>query len=297
MLLDLYDLPPGAIVQEFYLTQFANSSAQQICHLPKNKSMVYFHCVGPGGGGGGGLTGATSTARGGGGGGSSGGTARGLFARSLLPDIVYIRIGWGGPGGAASTGGSVGSNSTDVRLVSSSFLNSTLLLGAGPGGAGAVGSTAGGSAGGIATAGSIGSIGLFGFCATTTGTSGGGGGTLGTNMAAVTIVGLSGIPTNGGGGGSASATNVDGLSNSIVASPWNTAMSAAPVGGNGYDAFVACRRPLVISLATGGSSNAAGTGGNGGTGWLGSGGAGGGGGITGGAGGRGGHGYCFVISW
>ena len=83
---------------------------------PGNISTVHIFCQGAGGGGAGGQTGIAGTNRSGGGGGGGGSTTRVMVPAVALPNTLWITVGSGGAGGAASlgNGGSYNCNNTDV---------------------------------------------------------------------------------------------------------------------------------------------------------------------------------------
>ena len=80
----------------------------QIFRKQSDTGFISLHAVGGGGGGGGGHTGLAGTQRGGGGGGSNSSLLRCTIAARCFPDVVYVLVGRGGLGGAATAAGSVG---------------------------------------------------------------------------------------------------------------------------------------------------------------------------------------------
>jgi hypothetical protein len=76
---------------------------------PRGKTMANFILIGSGAGGGGGFSAAAATARGGGGGGGSSSLTRiNNVVLDTLPSLLFINVGLGGLGGAASVAGSAG---------------------------------------------------------------------------------------------------------------------------------------------------------------------------------------------
>lgn len=84
--------------------------------LPKNCEWVFIWCLGSGAGGGGGLGDIAGNAKGGGSGGSSAGLTKLWIRRRYLPDAVYYLVGWGGVGGAGSSGGAKATDGGGGRL-------------------------------------------------------------------------------------------------------------------------------------------------------------------------------------
>lgn len=270
---------------------------------PRGCSMIFMLLGGAGGGGGGGMTGLTATVRGGGGGGSAGLISRLLIPAFFVPDTFMIRLGKGGPGGAATIAGSQGGQ---TRIYPPGP-GTTNMMQAGPGGGASPGTTSLGSGGtttSLDVATPFSALGLFictvndlGGDGTTTGTPfeptmtslvGPGGGGAGVNAGnASQIGGPYGVPTMykqmgyvAQGGFSAAAGDQG----------WQTWASGLFGGSFGY-------APMFFIGGAGGGSSGAGTGGKGGDGAPGSGGGGGGGGITGGAGGKGGDGFAIIVSF
>lgn len=137
---DIFGLPrtQNADIQVF---QSSGVNAWQTWRKPRSCSFVYIFCGGAGGGGGAGFTGASGTARGGGGGGGSGGLSKVYMPAFLLPDILHVRVGFGGASGSAGTASIIAPAPTT---------GGDLLIQAAGGATGAVGTATNGGAGGAA---------------------------------------------------------------------------------------------------------------------------------------------------
>lgn len=302
-MLDMLHLPESQLadVQIFNATAVNPGVGWATWNKRRGTSMTAIYAWGAGGNGGNGVVGANSTAAGGGGGGSGGQSVL-VIPNFLLPDALFVSVGY--PGAACR-----------VAVAPDVVVNNQLIF-ANPGGNGgnAAGATAG-AAGTGAPAASIGSMPLAGLgqiqllagqagiiggvavagAALTlpvtgllvTGGTGGGGlpaaAAVGTNGGAFTVAGI--FPPNPGGIGAAVATTP---------------------GGNGSNGITGIRNLAYDYGGTGGgSSHGTATttglfGGVGGRGGIGCGGGGGGGALTGsvqGIGGLGGPGQVIIISW
>jgi hypothetical protein len=308
----LNDLPPlsRADVQIFTYNNLAGSWITW--SKPSGCTMIYMMAIDGGGGGGGGFTRTAGLAGGGGGGGGCGGIAR-LFASAfLIPNILYIKVGAGGLGGAASTAGGAGSMSW--ISYGHTFTTPSILLASGaaspgggqPGASGSAGS--GGSANTIATTATTQTLGHWSAIAGIAGGVGGAqSGAVGTSITAWATLPLS--PGAGGagctavdfdGGGITAAASVDINFLNFTTGPGNVALSgsnAAIATSRNGSSGVNLWQPFLMSGGAGGASSNAGVAGSGGKGGIGCGGGGGGAGTTGGSGGDGGNGLVMIISW
>ena len=261
---------------------------------PGNISTVHIFCQGAGGGGAGGQTGIAGTNRSGGGGGGGGSTTRVMVPAVALPNTLWITVGSGGAGGAASLGnGSAGGNS--FVGIDPSGSSAGYLLAFANGGNGAVGST-GATAASSATLANctLASLGIFSANAGVAGSSGaippGFSGNF-SILASAAIVG-------GTGGGGVSNANVASNGGSYNCNNTDVPFPRAGIttsirGGAGIVCYPG-RTTFLLIGGTGGAGNASGTGGTGGNGANGTGGGGGGAGLTGGDGGNGGNGYIVI---
>ena len=141
--MDVFHFPDSNKIQWVFNTN-GGVNSWQIWQKPPNCKFVNFMLIGGGGGGAGGATGGAGSNRIGGGGGGSSAISKGFFNANVLPDILYIQVGPGGPGGATSTNGTAGSLSYVSFEPNTTVAN--VLFRSGNGGAGA-GTTAGGSGG------------------------------------------------------------------------------------------------------------------------------------------------------
>lgn len=302
-MLDIFHLDPGdPRVQIFFPRTSTGVADWQTWIKPRGISMVGIWGIGGAGGGGGGLTGATGSARGGGSGGGSATITRLFLPAFMLPDVLFVLPGLGGPGGAASGNGTIGVQTlVCVKPVNTSPYQ---LLQAAPGGAGLVGTTTtntGGPAGAAAVVTSTSWLASALFLSNA-GVAGGAGGS---GAAAATGTGQTAfnnhILTGGCGGASTQATGNTNSAGSAVAAGGLLEIlipGGLIAGGAGVDG-ISSLSPFWSTGGTGGGSNgaAAQVGGKGGKGGFGSGGGGGGGGVTGGAGGDGGDGLVLIACW
>lgn len=267
---------------------------------PRGITNVQITAIGAGGGGGGGGSQPSLTNKGAGGGGASGGLSRVFFPAYLLPDILNIRVGIGGDGGAPQVAGSPG-GATIVELPNSlSTAASYFLLANGGGGGGLGSNTVQGTRGTPAAVATTASavyvnLGIFSFDPGYTGSLGGGPtGSPGETLA----IGNNGFVVMGGcGGGSSGSTsrnnNGGGLTGAIDIPSIAGGTITTP---NGTDGFYRIKY-FYSTGGAGGRGNDASPGGNGGNGAPGSGGGGGGAGTTGGTGGKGGDGLVIITCW
>lgn len=299
-------------VQVFHAHNSSSINYQQWIK-PRGTTMSYMICIGGGGGGGGGHSAASGTNGGGGGGGACSGISRLLVPTFLLPDSLYIQVGVGGAGGAATVGGGAGSNSY-IMFSPLAFLAQNSLLSSNtnaPGGGGAGTGAAVGAAGTVPTIATAAVESTIGQFSATVGIVGSAGGAIaGGNGTDVTAWGT--LPLSpGAGGAGAATTNFNGgnqtpsaavnfqnvnypATTGAIALGGTGGTTAANIGGAGVSFLSA---PFIQSGGAGGGSNTAGTGGDGGRGGIGCGGGGGGKGITGGRGGSGGNGIVVIFSW
>jgi hypothetical protein len=284
---------------------------------PRGTSMTYMIAIGGGGGGGGGHQKASGTNGGGGGGGACSGISRLLVPSFLLPDTLYVQVGVGGLGGAATVAGGAGTNS-HILFSPLAFLAQNSLLSSNtnaPGGGGAGALAAVGTAGTVptvATQAVEATIGIFstivGLVGSTGGAFAGGAGTSVTAWGARPLspgaggAGCNNADFNGGAITAAAAINFTRINFPTTAG----AVAAGGTGGTtdaneGSAGVMFLDGPFLQSGGAGGGSNHAGTGGtaagDGGKGGIGCGGGGGGAGVIAGRGGNGGNGIVAIFSW
>ncbi len=312
---DVFNFPSNfkGDVQIFHANNLSTENFQQWIK-PRGTSMSFFFLIGGGGGGGGGHQKPSTTNGGGGGGGGSGGIAKLLIPSFFLPASLYIQVGVGGLGGAASTAGGAGTIShvsysarnTIVTLISSQGTN------AGGGGAGTLTLAGAGGTG-------AGAVGLSpqnqnGIISSIVGQNGGAGGAVSGGANGTSITAWSLLPISSGAGGASPSVgafpaDLQGGSITSVAN-FNfpkmnfTTVDAVAAGGgvfnpvlNGSSGINFIDGPFLQSGGAGGGSSGLSTAGNGGNGGIGCGGGGGGAGTTGGRGGNGGNGMVAIFSW
>lgn len=301
-MLDLNGILDGDLHTRVYSFAAGTLTNYVTWQKPAGCSMVFMLCVGAGGGGGGGRTSAVGTSRGGGGGGGSGAVTRTCLPANILPDVLYVRVGQNGTGGAAGSSGVAGGASS--VLASQLSITDNVYCTAGGGGAG--GSTTSGTGGAAGSAGSAGVAASSSFIASGnfvsragqaggTGSTAGASGAVGPSKAAL----ANGIVLGGCGGASCGTDNADFDGGSVTAAGvfaeavTGGAGGTGLPGGNGYT----IRKPLCSVGGASGGSSGTGTAGAGGNAGFGSGGGGGGGGVTGGRGGNGGDGLVIIIAW
>lgn len=268
--------------------------------VPSWSTQCYIFGGGGGAGGGGGHTAAAGVARGGGGGGQGAAVNRVVYPTILLPKILYVQVGRGGPGGAATVDGTAGSNSFVSIIPSSAAPQDLVWCGFSTAPVfGAKGTAATGGAAGTGGAGpSVSTAVLMNLGANISNQppAGGAGGAQ-TGAVGGSVNPLSSVITCSGAGGAGTGTGngnfAGGGINALGQAPATAGGAAGGgAGENGYNSL----RPWFSTGGTGGGSNgAAGVGGKGGDGGMCSGGGGGGGGVTGGAGGRGGDGFVLLL--
>lgn len=269
---------------------FTGTASWQIWKKPLGKTIAQMLCIGGARGGNGG----TSSSTVGGGGGGSAAISRLIIPLELLPDILYIEVGAGSKGGAASGNALAGARSFISLQPNSTAANCYLASG----NAAAATSTGitGGAAETIATTANciLASNGLFLAIAGEAGAGGGNGGG-GTGQTALATKPLNGGCGAGGGANTGGSVTGAGLLPTITGGSGGASPTAGQSGitlwANGIAGFMS-----TSGAGGGGTATAATTGGAGGNGGLGSGGAGGGGSSnsTAGAGGRGGDGLVAI---
>lgn len=305
-MLDLPHLPwsERGDVQVFQGWGTVTGTQWQTWQRPRGASMCQILCIGGGGGGGGGHTAAAGSARGGGGGGGSSGTTRVTVPCFLLPERLYIQVGTGGAGGAASTGGGISifslvSIAPDVQVMNILAVSGAANPGAGTGGsAGAAG--VGGAAGTAAVIGSmpLAGLGHYDVIAGQAGVNGGSpAGAVGQPIAIPVTSAL--CQGGSGGAGTTSADFAGGLFTALAGSYLSEQRPATPAAGTAGHGSGGPQlwKPFFSFGGGGGSSANAARGANGGHGAYGAGGGGGGGGTIGGTGGDGGPGLVMIFAW
>lgn len=282
---------------------------------PRGTSMSYIVCIGGGGGGGGGHSAASGTNGGGGGGGACSGISRLIVPTFLLPDTLYVQVGAGGLGGAATVAGGAGTNSyimtAPLAFTAANSLLSSNANAPGGGGAGQLASV--GTAGSVPSAATAAVQSIIGQFSATNGLIGSTGGAVaGGNGTSVTA--WAALPLSPGAGGGGGPNDTIGTTNggNITATAainftylnWPTTAGALALGGipgatsaNIGSAGVSVMAPFFQSGGAGGGTGTTSIGGDGGRGGIGCGGGGGGKGITGGRGGNGGNGLVAIFSW
>lgn len=286
-MIDYFNIATNVDTQVFFATGIgsgSNSSGSwQTWTKPRNSSFVFITSIGGGGGGGGAFTGSGGQNGGGGGGGAA--ISKGIFPASLIPDVLYVRVGTGGAGSAGADNNVLGSSGklsyVCVQPTSSNLdsdirnANILLLSGLFPAGAGGTATSVLGGAGGTGGAAipsnalPLFSLGIVQGFSGTDGTAGGIG------SATVNNVIPRNVTTGGGGGaGGAALANVSG--GSIVS------QSISPTIGSQAAGFAAQQPSSLVSnkypmqFTGGGGGNTSDTRGqNGGPGSYGSGGGGG----------------------
>jgi len=283
---------PSQQQQRFWVYTGNAGSAFQTWIKPPGISFIHIITIGAGGGGRGASIFQSGVAVRGGSGGGSGAMTSAFLPAYLVPDTLYISVGVGGIGGAASTTTSAnaaanGTGNTFVSFVPGgiTFTPVYCLAPVGLGG----GAVAGGTAG-AAIASSTFPAAQIGLRNTISGQGGAVGGvpTPASITAAYRI-------TGGGGGGGQSAANAVASGTSIgTAGDWGPiTISSSPAGENG--GRIEDLIDFISAGGTGASSSTTISGSNGGWGGFGSGGGGGSiGPGRGGAGGNGGNGLVII---
>lgn len=311
--IDLFHIPSNfkGDVQIFHANNQSTINYQPWTK-PRGTSMIYMIAIGGGGGGGGGHTKASGTNGGGGGGGACSGMASLFIPSFLLPDTLYVQVGVGGLGGAATVAGGAGTNSyimfSPLVFTAANALLSSNTNAPGGGGAGALAAVgAAGTVPTIATNTVEGTLGKFSAVVGIVGSAGGA--VAGGNGTDVTAWGT--LPLSAGaGGGGCNTTNFNGGNITPSAAldftyiDYPATAGGAALGGTGGttsanigSAGVSIMSPFLQSGGAGGGTNAAGAAGDGGRGGIGCGGGGGGAGNPGGRGGNGGNGLVAIFSW
>lgn len=311
--IDLFHVPSNfkGDVQIFHSNNSSTINHQQWIK-PRGTNMTYILSIGGGGGGGGGHTKTSGTNGGGGGGGACSGIGNLIIPSFLLPDRLYVQVGVGGLGGAATVNGGAGTNSyimfSPLTFTAANTLLSSNTNAPGGGTAGTLGAVgAAGTAPSAATNTVEGTIGQFSSVLGLAGTAGG----LVTGGNGVDITAWGTLPlTPGAGGGGCNTTNFNGGNITATAATdfvflnFPTTTGGVALGGTGGTtdaniggAGVSLMTPFFQSGGAGGGTNAAGIAGDGGRGGIGCGGGGGGAGTTGGRGGNGGNGFVAIFSW
>ncbi len=328
-MLDFSHIPSNTdYIQRFEANSISAGAGWHTWVKPRGAKFVQFTVIAGGGGGASGVLGSNSAAAGGGGGGSSA-HYKGFFSTDLIPDILYISVGFGGAGGAAvpiiNGSGLIGIAGVASYISIAPNLTTTTqyLCTVNGGGVGVapVGATAGATGGGGAVT-SISNMPLSTLGIQTGAT---GGGATNATMAGqigaaggAAVGGLSlllpgsGIVLGGGSGGGGlglSSTvgaiggflNVSSLIFPIVLGGVAGGTTTAN-GGDGTNGFQPIQGLFYYMGGAGGASGggAGGNGGRGGNGAYGCGGGGGGAALTGftsGAGGNGGNGLVIASCW
>lgn len=299
-MIDLSHIPSTTHLktQVFYAI---GSAKWQTWVKPKSIKFVHIFALAGGGGGAGAGTGLNTSTRAGGSGGGSSGIVSLMQPSSLVPDILYINVGSGGPGGAGTTSTGITNGTTGGNTIVAlrpQVLNSDeyFTVNAGQGA-----TTTGGLAGSVA----IGDLAAYQTQTTSVGQIGA------TRIAGVkgVDVTISNITSGGASGGSLPSSAVTFTTGGSVTGSFAKVHGGLTDGEIGMPGFM--RNPLAIStpfpfFATGGAGGASalsGTyGGAGGNGSWGCGGGGGGAGtgtspITGGKGGNGGDGIVIITCY
>jgi hypothetical protein len=128
---------------------FIGDTSWQIFRKQPDTGLMTIQALAGGGGGGGGHTGLAGTQRGGGGGGSNTSFLRCTVAAECFPDLVYILVGRGGLGGAATQAGNAGT-ATIISLEPDISSPIAIICNLTPGNGGGAGTATVGGAGGVA---------------------------------------------------------------------------------------------------------------------------------------------------
>jgi hypothetical protein len=310
-MLDTSHLPPSSFSKTdiFYCVaqSTVTTNSWQTWSKPRGCSWVYILGIGGGGGGGSPNTGSVQ----GGGAGAASCCGRALIPAPLLPDTLYIRVGFGGLGATTANTTATAGQNTNIAVYPSASPG-CLIMQPNVGGPGTA------TTGGNAAAANLYNYGYLGLAQNTNGdngTNGGASGSAGTDnpyASAATILPL--IGGAGGAGYNGSAASAGGgitFANAYPALtiPGGTAGVGVPGGkggdGYGYNQRLDFNGPRGANVlfftggAGGGCSDTAGqAGGRGGNGGYGCGGGGGGGAsATPGNGGNGGDGLVIICSW
>jgi len=304
-MIDTFNFPNDSLSRQVYYANSTGGVSWRIWNKPNNAKFVQFILLGGGGGAAGGVGGGSGTSRRGGAGGGSSSLTTGLFSASMLPDTLFVQVGFGGAGGAGGgiAGGAGGAGSLSyVGVLPDSghtSINMLLVSGANAAGGGASDGTAG-------TAGTVwggGILDFFGIANVYAGQAG----AIGQTTAVPANITIAGITTGGAAGAGPNGTTPQNGGNITGAGFINTVLggqSSGDTGSGGYmtsipSSNLSSKQPMLFTGGAGGASSNLGPGGNGGAGTFGSGGGGGAGGFTllGGAGGRGGDGIVIITCW
>lgn len=309
-MLDLSHIPNSQQdIQIFYANQ--GNFAYQTWKKPKKCNFVYILSIDGGGGGASGvstiLNGATTNGCGGG----SGASNRMLINSNFVPDILYVKVGKGGLGGASTTGGGGSISGGSVGESSGVFCLSNVSS---QGNANQASSFIGGntsSQGGNASAGVAGTstsslasnilIGLTNFISLAGRASVNGSiNTLPSSIDPLTshivTAGCAGAGTNG----TVTPLNGGGINASSISPLISGGIGGTTTGGDGANGYTSWKPFFSTGGAGGGNATTSGgVAGNGGNGGIGSGGGAGGNANfgTSGKGGNGGDGIVIIISF
>jgi hypothetical protein len=265
-----YPTPQGANVQIF---RGGDTNISKDWVKPQGASFVFFTLIGAGGGGGGGALDSVTPADYFGGGGASGNVTNFMCPAFLMPDMLQVRIGRGGTGGAKGTnvdaaGGTNGGNTQIFYQQKTDTGYELLTASGGQGGEGAkYSSGAPGSGGSAGTPNTGGPMTAAGFYNATGGAAGFIGGTIASTNGTNFLMGGSGFNS-----ATATVTGYYGYTAGVTSgysqiSPIITAISGVPSG-------------VSSSRVT---SSAFGCGGNGG--------------VSTENGGNGGDGLAIIVTW
>jgi hypothetical protein len=285
--------------QRFWVyTGNKNTSGFQTWLKPPGISFAHIVTIGAGGGGGGTVAFQSGVAWRGGGGGGSGAISSVFLPAYLIPDILYINVGIGGTGGAASStftpniglaGGNTYVNFYPIQTPSYSICAASGGLASGVPTSGGTG--AGGGTGGVIVSSTAFPISQIGLRVYIVGAAGGRGGTI--DAPGVTAA----YRVTGGGGGNGNTVGGAFLATGTAINPVGQyslqSISPSPVGTQGSSLIDLVK--FVFSGGTGAGSSGTISGSAGGNGGYGCGGGGGGVGPgLGGAGGNGGDGLVII---
>lgn len=285
---------PSQQQQRFWVYSAANRPVNgfQPWTKPPGISFVHIICIGAGGGASSSAIWQTGVLRAGGGGGASGGLTTVLLPAYLVPDTLYVNIGIGGAGGAATNtttanAGVVGT-ATYVTYYPAQTAGYILCVANGGGGGSPAGSAGLGGSAQTTTSLPISQIGLRNYLAGQNGQTGG------STAAPATLTAVYRISGGGGGGGNTAANAVQAGSGIDMAGDYALQrILSQPAGSDG-----AKIENLIQFLSSGGTGASSSTTISGSTGGFGGFGSGGGGGSVGpglgGAGGRGGDGLVII---
>lgn len=311
---DFFHLPPkySGDVKVYISNTAIDVKGFQIWQKPKGASLVSMFVIGGGGGGGGGFSRTAGSAGGGGAGGACSGISRFICPAIFLPDTLYIQVGNGGQGGAASSNGGAGINSyilsSKTNVVPNIIVYSGLVASP-PGGGGAGTGATGGTGGTVPGLAISQSTNTWGQWFSNQGLVGGAGGAQ-TGAVGTAITAWGGLPLSPGAGGAGCTTTdfaggpqtptaiLDIGSQGYYPSGAGGIVPGGTAAGTNVDGNPGINRitPFYNSGGAGGGSNNSGQAGHGGTGGYGCGGGGGGAGTTGGRGGNGGSGIVIIVT-